>query len=82
MSAPEIIITFNKLEGLARRPISHTCTSTLELSSSYSSLTEFTEEFLNVIANLPGKWIPFNLLLTLSYQYMMIDNSILSISVS
>lgn len=56
ISVYDISVTFNKLEGLARRPISHTCTSTLELSTSYCSLIEFTEEFLSVITNPQYCW--------------------------
>ena len=44
-----INVTFNKLSGLARRPISHTCTGTIELSSTYSSLPEFEAELKTVL---------------------------------
>ena len=33
--ASNISVAFNSLSGLARRPIAHTCSSTLELSSTY-----------------------------------------------
>ena len=51
VSVPRITITFNSLQGIARRPISHTCSSTLELSTTYSSLPEFTSEFRSVLSD-------------------------------
>ena len=42
---PEIKITFNSLSGLARRPIAHTCDSSLELPSSYANYDDFFREF-------------------------------------
>ena len=44
-SGRRILITFNTLEGLARRPIAHTCSSTLELPSTYCTYPEFSTEF-------------------------------------
>ena len=41
----EIKITFNGLSGVSRRPIAHTCSCTLELSTSYSTYLEFAQEF-------------------------------------
>lgn len=49
-----IEITFTKLEGLARRPIAHTCGCVLELPSTYDSYAEFRSEFTNVLAK--EKW--------------------------
>ena len=43
-----INITFNKLSGLARHSIIHTCTGTIELSSISSSLPEFEAELKTV----------------------------------
>ena len=43
-----INITFNKLSGLARHSIIHTCTGTIELSSISSSLLEFEAELKTV----------------------------------
>ena len=37
-----ITVVFNNLSGLARRPIAHTCSCMLELSSSYTTYGEFT----------------------------------------
>ena len=34
----------NSLSGLARRPIAHCCSCTLELSSEYDSYSDFTTE--------------------------------------
>ena len=53
---PRISVMFNKLEGLARRPISHTCSGMLELSSNYSSLPEFVSEFRAVLADPCYSW--------------------------
>lgn len=53
---PSIHVTFNKLQGIARRPISHTCASTLELSCCYSSHPDFESEFRAVLAN-SNSWI-------------------------
>ena len=36
--------TFNSLSGAARRPISHTCANTIELSTGYITYLEFVEE--------------------------------------
>ena len=46
-----IMIHFNSLSGLARRPISHTCNCTLELSISYATYPEFEKEFLMIFQN-------------------------------
>ena len=50
-SANNIKINFNQLEGLGRRPIAHACSSTLDLPTSYSTYTDFAEEFDNVLHN-------------------------------
>ena len=46
---PRITVIFNKLQGIARRPIAHTCSGTLELSTCYASLPEFVGEFRAVL---------------------------------
>jgi len=51
-----IKVTFNSLSGLARRPISHTCTSTLELSPSYVSYLDFSTEFSSVLSQEDFCW--------------------------
>ena len=45
----KMTITFNNLSGLARRPISHTCGCTLQLSTTFLTYPEFAEELLNVL---------------------------------
>lgn len=47
----KIEIAFNKTVGLGRVPIARTCGPVLELSVSYSSFTEFRQEFLNVLSS-------------------------------
>ena len=37
----DIDVTYNNLEGFERRPIAHTCSSTLELPTSYSNYGDF-----------------------------------------
>ena len=47
----KITLSFNSLAGLARRPISHTCTYGLELSIAYSTYPEFEHEFKKVLSS-------------------------------
>ena len=47
--AKSIQITFNNLSGLGRRPVSHTCSCTLELPVSYKTRHEFVSEFQEVL---------------------------------
>ena len=47
--AKSIQITFNNLSGLGRRPVSHTCSCTLELPVSYKTRHEFISEFQEVL---------------------------------
>lgn len=46
-----IHITFTTLEGLARRPVAHTCGSVLELPCTYKSYPELREEMENVLTS-------------------------------
>ena len=55
-SAQRISITFNSLSGLARRPISHTCSNTLELSTTYSTFPEFVAEFQAILTDPIVTW--------------------------
>ncbi len=48
--AKEIKIVFNGVSGLARIPIAHTCSSTLELPTSYSNFTDFKNDFVSILA--------------------------------
>jgi len=54
ISVESIQIDFIKIDGLARRPIAHTCGPVLELSSTYRNFCELREEFQNVIENFRG----------------------------
>ena len=49
MISNPITVGFNNLTGLGRRPISHTCNCTLELSISYATYPEFEEELSNIL---------------------------------
>ena len=46
-----INVYFNSLQGIARRPISHTCSCTLELSVSYTNYLDFEQEFCMVLSS-------------------------------
>ena len=46
-----IQVSFNSLTGIGRRPISHTCTSEIHLSTSCVSYLEFSEEFYSILQN-------------------------------
>ena len=51
-------MSFNSLEGLARRPTSHTCTYWLELSIAYPTYPEFEHEFIKYCrASFHGLWM-------------------------
>ena len=56
-SATKIEIQFNMLSGLARRPISHTCSNLLELSATYLSYPEFVKDFKHVLSDKTYTWI-------------------------
>ena len=56
-SATKIEIQFNMLSGLARRPISHTCSNLLELSATYLSYPEFVKDFKHVLSDNTYTWI-------------------------
>lgn len=53
---PKISVTFNTLDGLARRPLSHTCSATLDLPSTYTSLPEFSSEFRAILSDPCYSW--------------------------
>ena len=50
-------VTFNMLTGLARRPIAHTCSYTLELSATYQSYQEFANDFKAVLNAQEFVWV-------------------------
>ena len=54
MISNQIEIAFTKLEGVACRPISHTCEPLLELPSTYSNFVELREQFNNILNK--GNW--------------------------
>ena len=56
ISIPSISVSFNTLDGLARRPISHTCSALLELPSTYTSLPTFVSEFCAILADDLYSW--------------------------
>ncbi|KAM7406967.1 hypothetical protein PAMA_002936 [Pampus argenteus] len=47
----EITVTFTSLEGLARRPIAHTCGPTVELPSTYNSYPELRAEMKAILSS-------------------------------
>lgn len=53
----KITVTFNRLSGLSRRPTSHTCDCTLELSTMYGSYSEFSNEFSNILLQPEKYWL-------------------------
>ena len=55
-SEKENLVTYNKLDGLARHPISHTCDNTLKLSIAYISFVELSEEFQRVLLDNEYCW--------------------------
>lgn len=46
-----IHVNFNKLSGLGRRPIAHTCNTVLKISSTYQLFPELREEFSAILAS-------------------------------
>ena len=52
-----IAITFNSSDGLARRPVAHTCDCVLELPITYHSYLEFTEEFQAILTDPVNPWL-------------------------
>ena len=51
-----INVTLNNLSEFARRPISHTCDCTLELSTDYRSSVEFVAEFRTILSASEYVW--------------------------
>ena len=44
-----IEVSFSAMEGLARRPIAHTCAAMLEVPDSYRNFCELREEFTSIL---------------------------------
>ena len=51
-----ISVTFNGLDGFERRPMSHTCSNTLDLPCTYSTYMEFKHEFDSILKNVDIMW--------------------------
>ena len=51
-----ISVTFNRLDGLARRPIAHTCNFSLDLPTTYTTFSDFVSEFQAVFNNEDYAW--------------------------
>ena len=49
LTANKISVSFNNMSGIGRRPISHTCSCVLELSTNYLSYLDFSNEFQQVL---------------------------------
>ena len=54
--ASNITVAFNSLSGLARHPIARTCSSTLELSSTYINYLDFENEFKAILSDDEFTW--------------------------
>ncbi len=55
-SVQEIGVVYNNLDGIARRPISHTCDNVLELPVSYVSCVELCDEFEHILIDNEYCW--------------------------
>lgn len=51
LTSGTISVSFNALAGAARRPISHTCSSELDLPHTYSTYVEFAGEFTSLLGS-------------------------------
>lgn len=51
-----IRVMFNRLEGISRRLIAHTCSNLLELSLSYETIQEFSREFKSILRD-PASYV-------------------------
>lgn len=56
LTVDEIYIDFNTLSGVSRRPIAHTCASSLHLPTTYSTSLEFCQEFSELLSS-EHSWI-------------------------
>ena len=52
----EIVVLFNNLNGLAPRPIAHTCSCEMELLLTYGSCLAFASEMGAILSN-DNSWI-------------------------
>jgi len=53
----KINVRFNKLGGMTKHPISHTCSCTLELPTNYVSYEVFAPEFQTILLSEEEAWI-------------------------
>ena len=51
-----IRLMFNRLEGILRRPIAHTCSNLLELSLCYETIQQFSREFKVILCD-PASYV-------------------------
>ncbi|CAH3189347.1 unnamed protein product [Porites lobata] len=51
-----IRVMFNRLEGIFRRPIAHTCSNLLELSLCYETIQQFSREFKAILCD-PASYV-------------------------
>ena len=51
VSTEKIQVSFNSMDGVARGIVAHTCGPTLELSTTYQSYNELSEELSNILRN-------------------------------
>ena len=49
IACKHIIVSFNSMDGLHRRPVIYTCGPLLELPTTYDSYTDLAEEFTNIM---------------------------------
>ena len=56
ISVSSITVSFKNLDSLARRPIAHTCSSTLELPTTYKTYLDFEGEFRTVLGDPYFSW--------------------------
>ena len=56
LSSLPLKVIFNSITELARRPMAHTCNSTIELSVDYTSFNDFFEEIMAVISDQEYSW--------------------------
>lgn len=47
----DLFVNFNALDGIARRPIAHTCSCTLDLPTTYSTFLEFSHDFNELLSS-------------------------------
>ena len=56
LSSSPLKAIFNAVSGLARRPIAHTCDNTIELSTDYSTYSEFSQEMMAILSDNGNSW--------------------------